>query len=113
ASTAEKAGVQLPLAAVCLPARDIGAPYFARFSGVSGTGPFVTVMLVKVAEVLTPAEGAELAPAVLSVIVASVVVVVVAVTVGSGFTAPVVSEEAAGPSVVGLAWALVPAPVVA
>lgn len=32
-----------------MPVRDIGAPYFARFSGVSGTGPLVTVVLVTVA----------------------------------------------------------------
>jgi hypothetical protein len=32
-----------------LPAFDIGAPYLARFSGVSATGPFVTTDVVTVA----------------------------------------------------------------
>jgi hypothetical protein len=36
----------LPFGAVCLPAWDIGPPYFARFAGVSGTGPLVVVVLV-------------------------------------------------------------------
>ena len=36
----------MPLAAVCLPAWDIGWPYLARFCGVSGTGPFVVVVVV-------------------------------------------------------------------
>jgi hypothetical protein len=34
-----------------LPAFDIGLPYFFRFSGVSGTGPFVVVTLVTEAPV--------------------------------------------------------------
>jgi hypothetical protein len=37
---------QLPRGVVCWPARDIGWPYLARFDGVSGTGPLVTVWLV-------------------------------------------------------------------
>lgn len=40
---------QFPAGLVCFPAWDIGAPYFARFSGVSGTGPLVTVVWVTVA----------------------------------------------------------------
>ena len=47
----------MPRAGVILPARERGAPYFARFSGVSGTGPFVTVILVKVAEVSVGLQG--------------------------------------------------------
>jgi hypothetical protein len=53
----------LPRAAVRLPARDIGWPYLARFSAVSGTGPLVTI------EVVT------LAPVAVSVVVAEVEVV--------------------------------------
>jgi hypothetical protein len=34
-----------------LPAFDIGLPYFARFSGVSGMGPLVVVTLVTEAPV--------------------------------------------------------------
>jgi uncharacterized Rossmann fold enzyme len=36
----------LPAAAVRLPARDMGWPYLARFSAVSGTGPLVTSVVV-------------------------------------------------------------------
>jgi hypothetical protein len=32
-----------------LPARDMGWPYFARFSGVSATGPLVTMVVVTLA----------------------------------------------------------------
>jgi len=43
---AENGRHQLPRGAVCRPACDIGPPYFARFAGVSGTGPLVVVVLV-------------------------------------------------------------------
>ena len=45
----------MPLGAVRLPAWDMGWPYLARFSAVSGTGPLVTVVLVKVVETSAPA----------------------------------------------------------
>ena len=48
----------MPLAAVRLPAFDIGAPYLARFSGVSATGPLVTVDVVTVALASLAAIGA-------------------------------------------------------
>ena len=61
----------MPRAAVILPARDMGWPYFARFSGVSGTGPLVVIDTVTL--VGTPAAVAEVV--VLVVVVAPVVVV--------------------------------------
>jgi len=48
----------LPLAAVRLPAFDIGEPYLARFSFVSATGPLVTVDALTVALASLPAIGA-------------------------------------------------------
>jgi len=48
----------LPRGAVCLPAWDIGPPYLRRFSGVSGTGPLVVVLVVTLA--FWPATSAEL-----------------------------------------------------
>jgi hypothetical protein len=39
------------LGAVRLPARDIGPPYLARFSGVSGTGALATTWVPTAAEV--------------------------------------------------------------
>ena len=47
----------MPRAAVRLPARDIGPPYLARFSGVSGTGPLVVRVVVTLA--LVPLTSAE------------------------------------------------------
>jgi hypothetical protein len=44
---------QLPFAAERLPAWDIGPPYLARFSAVSGIGPLVVVVTVAAA----PVEG--------------------------------------------------------
>src|SRR5690606_9860884 len=60
---------QLPAASVRLPARDMGSPYLARFSSVSGTGPFVTTCTLALA--FTPALVAEGASAVVSVALAS------------------------------------------
>ena len=48
----------MPVAAVRLPAFDIGAPYLARFSGVSATGPLVTVDVLTVALASLAAIGA-------------------------------------------------------
>ena len=48
----------MPFAAVRRPAFDIGAPYLARFSGVSATGPLVTVEVVTVALASLAAIGA-------------------------------------------------------
>jgi hypothetical protein len=48
----------LPFAPVRLPAFDIGAPYLARFSGVSAMGPLVTSDVVTVALASLAAIGA-------------------------------------------------------
>ena len=50
--------LQLPAGAVPRPVRDIGPPKRARFSGVSGTAPLVTVWVVTVAGATVDA-GAE------------------------------------------------------
>jgi hypothetical protein len=77
------------LAAVRLPAWDIGPPYLARFSAVSGTGPLVSVVTVALAPVavslvVTEVEVAVPVSAVGAVVVSAVgagLVVVVVVVV--------------------------------
>jgi hypothetical protein len=87
----------LPRGAVCLPARDIGPPYLARFSGVSGTGPLVESVVVTLA--FWPATSAELVVVVLVTpvdedVVAEVVsVLCVVVSAGAGAAVVVVVDE--------------------
>lgn len=88
----------MPRAAVALPARDSGWPYLARFSGVSGTGPFVTIVVVTLAP--WPKLVAEVAVAPVVEVVTSPGVVVVVLD-------DVVSADGGGASSAGRGWSLV------
>jgi hypothetical protein len=93
----------LPFAGLRLPACDSGAPYFWRFSAVSGIGPLVVTVVVTLA--LVPETSAEV---VVLVLVTPEVVVVAEVSPAAPVAAPE-GVPVAAPAVGGLTWA--PAPV--